>query len=91
MKGFNDIEGTEICVGDEILFTAIPWFNSSSDLGRGTVIRFTPKNIRIEKITKGSVYNDTALISIEGAKRRVLVLKGEFKTYTKTEIERHDE
>lgn len=81
MKGFYDIEGTEICVGDEVLFTSRPGMMVASELRRGTVTKFTPKNIKI----------GSARISQEQVKYRVLVLKGEFKTYTKTEIERHDE
>ena len=81
MKGFYDIEGTEICVNDEVLFTARPGMMAASELRRGTVTKFTPKNIKI----------GSARICQEQVEDRVLVLKGEFKTYTKTEIERHDE
>ena len=78
MKGFNDIEGTEICEGDEILFTAAPGraHMMASELTKGTVTKFTPSNLMIGGIR----------ISIEQVEYRVLILKGEFKTYTKKEL-----
>ena len=83
MKGFNDIEGTEICEGDEILFT-INYGRSSSSLRRGKVSGFTPQFMKFEA---GSTWHEK--IRQDGCRDRVLVIKGEFKTYTKKEIENH--
>ena len=90
MNNFLDIEGTEICQGDEILFTMITHGSSSSDMGRGIVERFTP-NFMMIKVIKGYAYENKARISMKGCSSRVLVMKGEFKKYRKTELERHDE
>ena len=75
MKGFYDIEGTEICEGDEVLYTSIPW-RASSDLERGKVKKFTPQNVVI----------DGTRMAMNQTERRILIIKGEFKTYTKEEL-----
>tara|TARA_R110000772_G_scaffold62137_5_gene139663 strand:- start:702 stop:965 length:264 start_codon:yes stop_codon:yes gene_type:complete len=85
MKGFNDIEGTEICEGDEILFTNAPYGSSASDLCRGKVTGFTPRFMKFSSSDHGW----TEKIMDDGCPDRVLVMKGEFKTYTKTEIQDH--
>jgi hypothetical protein len=84
MKGFNDIEGTEICEGDEILFT-INYGRSSSSLRKGKVSGFTPQFMKFS--TPGYTWHEK--IRQDGCSDRVLVMKGEFKTYTKTEIQDH--
>jgi hypothetical protein len=75
MKGFYDIEGTEICEGDEILWTEPGWRNASN-LSRAKVTRFTEFNMFMDCLKMRKDQTDF----------RVLIMKGEFKTYTKEEL-----
>lgn len=84
MKGFLDIEGTEICEGDDILFT-VNYGRSSSSLKKGTVTGFTPQFMKF--VHSGYIWHEK--IRQDGCSDRVLVMKGEFKTYTKKEIQDH--
>ena len=79
MEGYVDIEGTEICQGDLVLW-ARPGMSTASDLIKGTVTKFTQSNMFIDKnkMTKGQ------------SNFRVLVIRGEFKTYNKIEPKRQD-
>ena len=85
MGGFKDIEGTEICQGDEILVT-VPGWGNASHLTKAKVVRFTSATMFI----KGFKYfgGDTACqfetkITRGQTNFRALVIKGEFKEYSK--------
>jgi hypothetical protein len=87
MKGFRDIEGTEICEGDKVLF-ADTWANSAPILRNGyKVVGFTPKFVKLEAMEGTLVHgrwDDKIKIAMHRTNIRILVLKGEFKEYTKT-------
>lgn len=87
MKGFYDIEGTEICQGDVILY-ADTWGNNQPKLlDKFRVVGFTPKFCKIEKIKEGKLYwHEKTKIMIHRTPDRILIMKGEFKKYTKDEI-----
>ena len=82
MKGFYDIEGTEICQGDEILIT-VNFGRSSSHLKRGRVTGFTPSFMKYD-INEGYSWHEK--IKNDNCSFRVLVMKGEFKKYRKDEL-----
>ena len=91
MEGFLDIQGTEICQGDTVLF-ADTWGNNSPKLrSEYLVTGFTPKFMKMEAIGEDtSVWYNKTKIAMHRTCDRVLIMKGEFKTYTKEEMERHD-
>ena len=97
MKGFLDIEGTEICVGDEILWTSPGYSNSASSLVKGKVTRFTKQTMFIDEEIKSYVNSQGRTCTYKSGNKmmmgqtdwRVLIIKGEFKEYTKKEIADH--
>ncbi len=75
---FKDIDGVQICVGDEVLVTHGHYQGSASVLRKAKVKRFTAKYcfFKGRRIQGKMMYNQT--------NERVLVMKGEFVKYTKT-------
>jgi hypothetical protein len=87
MKGFYDIEGTEICVGDEILVT-MQGGRSTAGMFKSVVTKIKGKLLTCGEL-KGEGYSWSSSLMDYGCRQRVLILKGEFKTYTKKEIQDH--
>jgi hypothetical protein len=87
MKGFKDIEGTEICQGDEILVT-VPGWKNASHLTRARVVRFTSATMFIKGVKYfGGISKPRSFetkINQGQTEFRALVIKGEFKEYSKT-------
>lgn len=87
MKGFYDIEGTEICVNDEVLVTLRDG-SSTAPMVKAKVTEIKKRKIYFrnhEENTWASSMLDY------GCPDRILILKGEFKKYTKTEIKTDNE
>lgn len=82
MKGFNDIEGTEICEGDEILVTENTYGTTTAGIAKRKVTGFKGRRMYFTNRNHGGISH----IIDYGTKNRVLILKGEFKTYTKKEL-----
>lgn len=81
MKGFIDIEGTEICEGDEILITENNYGTTTAGMRKSKVLRTKGERMYFESSYGGESY----MIKYE-TESRVLVLKGEFKKYNKEEL-----
>ncbi len=83
---FKDIEGTTICVGDKVLLVPTSW-HSTAGLAYGIVERFSPKNIFFKNVDRNGKWEKTenhAKMMYDECSRRVLIIKGELKEYTKT-------
>lgn len=80
MKGFYDIEGTEICVGDEVLVT-LNNGSTTAPIKKARVSKIKGSKIHFENYNG---YTWASSMLDYGCKDRVLILKGEFKEYTKT-------
>ena len=88
MKGFYDIEGTEICEGDEILYSAIPWAISASELTKGIVSEIKGNKLTVDILPGQKRHTRSTSLLDYGCSERVFILKGEFKTYSKKELKK---
>jgi hypothetical protein len=77
---FKDLEGTTICAGDEVIVTCNKYGTTTAGMFKSKVIMM--RNSRMYFISR---MGGEAWMQSDGTPSRVLIIKGEMKTYTATE------